>query len=75
MPSSEKEQSIRPYPSPKTGSSSDTAVTTRLSTTVRLRPMWFISMPVGTEKMRNQKNTSEGKILAWASVSARSRLT
>ena len=32
--------------------------------TVFLRPILFISMPVGTEKIRNQKNTSEGKKLA-----------
>ena len=43
--------------------------------TVRLRPMWFMSMPVGTEKSRNQKNTSEGKMLASESVRLRSCLT
>ncbi len=35
--------------------------------TVFLRPILFMSMPVGTEKIRNQKKTSEGKILADAS--------
>ena len=29
-----------------------------------MRPILFISMPVGTENIRNQKNTSEGKKLA-----------
>ena len=40
--------------------------------TVFLRPILFISMPVGTEKIRNQKNTSEGKKLAAESDSPKS---
>lgn len=55
--------------------SSDTTVTTNESSTVFFRPILFISMPVGTLKMRNQKNTSEGKILATESVRARSSFT
>ena len=51
---------------------SERVVTAWLIKTVRLRPIRFISMPVGTEKMRNQKNTSEGNRLACASVSERS---
>ena len=54
---------------------SDTAVTTRLMSTVFFRPILFISMPVGTEKIRNQKKTSEGKRFACASVSPRSCCT
>ena len=41
---------------------------TRLRSTVFLRPMRFISIPVGTEKMRNQKNTRDGNMLACESV-------
>ena len=40
--------------------------------TVFLRPILFMSMPVGTEKIRNQKNTSEGKKLAAESDSPKS---
>ena len=50
-------------------------VTTRERSTVFLRPILFISMPVGTLKSRNQKNTSEGKMLATESESWRSDLT
>ena len=64
--------SISQYPSPNIGSTSETAVTARLRSTVFLRPMRFMSIPVGTEKIRNQKNTSEGKRLACESVSPRS---
>ena len=32
--------------------------------TVFFRPILFINIPVGTEKIRNQKNTKEGKIFA-----------
>ena len=39
------------------------------SSTVRFLPILFISMPVGTEKIRNQKNTREGSMLATESVS------
>ena len=69
MPSSEKETSMMPKFSPRTGNTSDTRVTMSERSTVFLRPILFIRMPVGTEKMRNQKNTSEGNTLATESVS------
>ena len=75
MPSSENDTSINPKLSPKSGSSSDSTVTASDSSTVFLRPILFISMPVGTLKMRNQKNTSEGNMLAVASLSPRSSFT
>ena len=75
MPNSEKETSMSPYDSPKMGSNSDTNVTSRLSSTVFLRPILSINMPVGTEKMRNQKKTSDGKTLAVESVRCRSSFT
>ena len=75
MPSSEKATSMMPNDSPKRGSSREKTVTTSESTTVFLRPILFISMPVGTLKMRNQKKTSEGKMLATESVSPRSSFT
>ena len=75
MPSIEKAMSITAKPSPNIGTMSDTNVTTNESSTVFLRPMRFIKRPVGTEKIRNQKNTSEGKRLACASVSPKSFCT
>ena len=75
MPKSEKATSISPKLLPKSGSRSDTTVTTSESKTVFLRPILFISIPVGTEKMRNQKKTSEGKMFAVASFRARSSFT
>ena len=75
MPSSENAMSITAKELPKSGMKSDTAVTTSDSSTVFLRPMRFISIPVGTLKIRNQKNTSEGKMLATESVSPRSSFT
>ena len=45
------------------------------SSTVFFLPIRFISIPVGTEKMRNQKNTNDGSILAWESASPRSFCT
>ena len=56
----------------KSGSSTATVVTMSESMTVFLRPILFMSMPVGTEKIRNQKNTSEGKKLAAESLSPKS---
>lgn len=44
-------------------------VTHKLSSSVRLRPILFMSMLVGTLKSKNQKNTSEGRKLAVVSVS------
>ena len=75
MPNSEKAQSIIGKFSPKSGNSSDTMVTTSERSTVFLRPILFISIPVGTLKIKNQKNTSDGKMLAVLSFSARSSFT
>ena len=75
MPKSEKLTSIRAKLSPKTGSSSETTVTAKESNTVFFLPILFISIPVGTEKMRNQKKTSEGNTFAVASFSPRSFFT
>ena len=75
IPSRENDMSINGNDAPKRGSKSDTTVTASDTSTVFLRPILFINMPVGTEKMRNQKNTSEGSILAVESLSARSAFT
>ena len=50
-------------------------VTANDKSTVFLRPILFISMPVGTLKMRNQKKTIIGKLLASESVRPRSFCT
>ena len=75
MPSKENDTNMTGKVSPKRGRSSESTVTSSERSTVRLRPILFISMLVGTEKIRNQKNTSEGNILATESVSDRSSLT
>ena len=75
IPSREKLTNITPKLSPKMGNSRETRVTTSDNNTVFLRPMRFISTPVGTEKMRNQKKTSEGKRLAVVSFRCRSAFT
>ena len=75
MPSSENTTNISGKFSPNNGSKSDTTVTTNDSSTVFLRPILFISMPVGTEKIRNQKNTNDGSTLAVESLSCKSSLT
>ena len=75
MPSSEKATNMTANELPSRGMNSDTTVTISDSSTVFLRPILFINMPVGTEKMRNQKNTSEGNTLATESVSPRSSFT
>ena len=75
MPRSEKETSISPNELPNNGRMRDNTVTTSDSNTVFLRPMRFISMPVGTEKIRNQKKTSDGRMFATLSVRSRSALT
>ena len=75
MPSSEKAMSITAKLLPNNGIISERMVTTSESKTVFLRPILFISMPVGTLKMRNQKNTSDGKMLATESESWRSSFT
>ena len=75
MPSRLNDTSMAGKPSATKGTASDTTVTTSDSSTVRLRPMRFISIPVGTEKIRNQKNTIDGSTLATASSRPRSALT
>ena len=75
IPNKEKATSMIPKFSPKSGNSRDTTVTTRESNTVFFRPILFISIPVGTLKMRNQKKTSEGNTLATESLNARSSFT
>ena len=75
MPNSENDNNIIAKLSPKMGSTSDTIVTTSDTSTVFLRPIRFISIPVGTEKIRNQKNTSDGKMLATVSLRSRSAFT
>ena len=75
MPSSENDRSMAAKPALKSGTMSETTVTASESSTVRLRPMRFMSMPVGTEKMRNQKKTSDGSTLATVSLRPRSALT
>ena len=42
---------------------------------IKRDPILFINIPVGTEKIRNQKNTKEGKIFASESVSPKSSFT
>ena len=75
MPSNENETSITTKFSEKIGNNSETTVTMSESITVFLRPILFISTPVGTEKIRNQKKTSDGKKLATVSLRFRSCLT
>ena len=75
MPSNENATNISGKFSPNSGRSSDTMVTISESSTVFLRPILFISIPVGTEKIRNQKNTNDGSTLAVESLSCRSSLT
>ena len=69
MPSSEKAASIPAKLLLNTGNSRAAMVTHKLSSSVRLRPILFMSMLVGTLKSKNQKNTSEGRKLAVVSVS------
>lgn len=57
-----------------TGSSNASAVTTRLISTVLRRPIRFISRPVGTEKIRNHRNTISGNSPAMVSDSPKSFL-
>ena len=75
MPNSEKAMSATARFSVNIGNSSDTTVTTKESSTVFFRPILFISTPVGTEKIRNQKKTSDGMMLAMVLLSPRSSLT
>ena len=75
IPNKEKEISMVAKLLPKRGISSDSTVTPSESSTVFLRPILFISIPVGTLKIRNQKNTSDGKMLAVESFRPRSSFT
>ena len=75
MPSSEKATSMSGKLLPNIGSSSERAVTASESSTVFFLPILFISTLVGTLKIRNQKNTSEGSTLATLSLSPCSAFT
>ena len=75
IPSKEKLTNITPKLSAKIGNSREKRVTISDSSTVFLRPIRFISTPVGTEKMRNQKKTREGKRLAVVSFRFKSAFT
>ena len=75
IPSREKDTSITPKLSPKIGRRSEITVMMSESNTVFLRPILFINMPVGTENIKNQKNTNDGNRLAVASFSWRSYFT
>ena len=75
MPRREKLTSITGYEDPNIGIMSDNAVTRMEMRTVFFLPILFISIPVGTEKIRNQKNTSDGSMLACESASERSFCT
>ena len=68
IPSSENDTSISSYDCPKIGKSNEKTVMMRLNSTVFLRPILFISIPVGTENIKNQKKTSDGNTFAVASV-------
>ena len=59
----------------ETGINKEAKVIIKLKRTVFLRPILFIRTPVGTEKIRNQKKTSEGKTLACESVRSKSAFT
>ena len=79
MPSSEKEMYISQswlsfvgIKLSKSGRNTANVVITTESSTVFFLPILFMSIPVGTEKMRNQKNTSEGKKFAAESESPKS---
>ena len=75
IPNKENAINITTNELPNNGMNSDIIVTTMERSTVFLRPILFISIPVGTLKIRNQKNTSEGKMFATESVSPRSSFT
>ena len=75
IPKSEKERSSIEKSSVKMGMSNDTSVITRLTSTVFLRPILFISRLVGMLKTRNHRNTSEGRVFAMESLRFRSAFT
>lgn len=69
MLSNEKEINISKQLLLKIGSSNDVKVIIRLSNMVFLCLMWFISIFVGIEKIRNQKKMSDGKMFVCEFVS------
>ena len=73
--SSEKATNSTANDWPNTDINKASTVTTNDNSTVFLRPIRFISIPVGIEKIRNQKNTSDAIMLAVESFSARSSFT
>ena len=75
IPKRENDTSMMPKVSPNKGRRREMTVTKSESSTVFLRPILFINMPVGTEKIRNQKNTNDGNRLAVASFRLRSSFT
>ena len=75
IPKSENDTSITPKLSPNIGRRSETTVTSNERSTVFFLPILFINMPVGTENIKNQKNTNEGNRLAVASFRWRSSFT
>ena len=75
IPKSENDASITPKLSSKIGKSSETTVTTNDKSTVFFLPILFINIPVGTENIKNQKNTNDGNRLAVASFRLRSSFT
>ena len=75
MPSSENETSITAKLLPTSAKANDSTVTASDSNTVRRRPILVMSKPVGTLKIRNQKNTSDGSVLASESLRPKSAFT
>ena len=75
IPKREKESSSMAKSRVNTGIAIATRVITRLSSTVFLRPILFISKLVGMLKMRNHRNTSDGSVLAIESERFKSAFT
>ena len=75
IPNKEKESSNMVKSRVKIGTSNEASVITRLSITVFFRPILFISRLVGMLKIRNHRNTSEGRVLAIESERFRSAFT
>ena len=75
IPKREKESSSMVKSRVKIGTSSEASVITRLSNTVFLRPILFISRLVGMLKIKNHRKTSEGNVLAIESDRFRSAFT
>ena len=75
MPSRENDTSMSGRFSANMGNNKEIIVTTNDNSTVFFLPILFISTPVGTEKMRNQKKTNDGMVFAMESLSPRSAFT